>query len=146
MAKFEEYAPGVRIEGEADYGFWYVGRSPALVACGLVRQEWLPGEAGNGKTSQRVAFNQDGSARSIPPMGRMASQDMEFGYMRIQKSGALFRVLNALPATEIESRKAAAKAKAEQETWNLAKEAHRIQACQNAGRKAFYITLSKRIG
>jgi len=120
----QEYAPGVIVEWDGCFNAQYVGKAAALVASGLVQQSWLPGEDGNGKGAQSLIFLADGSAQLLKPKSHFKSFDIGFGGLQISKSGALFHVRKILAEIEAERRMALSDAKNEQETWQLAKQAH----------------------
>lgn len=101
-----------------------MGRAEALIACGLVKQCWLPGNPGNGKTLQSLIFLEDGTAQLLKPKSRLALQDIGFGALHISKSGNIYHVVKFLEKGELERRKAASAKESEQETWQLAKQVH----------------------
>ncbi len=121
----KEYAPGVNFGGDNDYvgASRYYGKAPALIASGLLKPEWLPGEAGNGKTAQSVVFHADGTAALLPARARLKSFDAGYGALSIQKSGRIFHVWRYWTKEEI-ARKATEKQESQaRETWLAAKEA-----------------------
>lgn len=120
----QEYAPGVTVDYESDTCIRYVGKSTALVASGLVQQYWLPGELGNGKTSQSLIFLVDGTVQLLKPKSHFKSFDLGFGGIKTWKSGSLFYVNLIFTKDESNRRMAVSDAKKEQETWQLAKQAH----------------------
>lgn len=123
----EEYAPGVRFEGDASYFGWseYFGKASDLIASGLVREEWLPGMQGNGKTSQKVAFSSDGAVTSLPPKGRFKSFDSGHGGLWITQSGNLgsFRVRRYWSSDERKKKEHEEQSAEARATWLAAKEA-----------------------
>lgn len=121
----KEYAPGVALEGDNSYtsSTNYSGKAQALINCGLIKPEWLPGVAGNGKTSQCVVFFPDGTARLLTPRSQFKSYDDGHGGVRITKSGDTYRVRRYWTREE-EFKKDAEKQEAKsRETWLAAKEA-----------------------
>lgn len=120
----QQYAPGVTIEWEGVCNASYVGKAAALIACGLVQQDWLPGMPGNGKGSQGLIFLEDGSAQLLKPRSQFRFFDIGFGGLQIRASGSLYHVRKIWSTAEAEVRKQAFEAKTAQETWQMAKQAH----------------------
>ncbi len=121
----KEYAPGVELNGDNSY-LWatsYSGKAPALIDSGLIKPEWLPGEAGNGKTSQSVVFLADGTARLLPVRSQFKSFDAGYGGLRIHKSGAIYHIWRYWTEEERAKKTAERQEAEERETWLAAKEA-----------------------
>lgn len=121
----KEYAPGVSFEGDNSYSqsSTYSGKAPALINSGLIKPEWLPGIAGNGKTSQSVVFLADGTARLLPARSQFKSFDAGYGGVRIGKSGDTYRVWRYWTTDEAFKKDVEKQEAKARETWLAAKEA-----------------------
>lgn len=107
------FAPGVK--RLADYLLCnrYTGSAEALVACGLVRLDQLPGQPGNGK----VRCTYDPAGRRVPQGRPTGSHDP--GRMTVERVTATrFRVDVNVSYDEQELRRAAYEVK-----WEVAREA-----------------------
>nr|MBL8411667.1 hypothetical protein [Dechloromonas sp.] len=123
----KDYAPGVRFEEDSFYHgtSTYFGKASDLIACGLVREEWLPGLQGNGKTSQTVVFSSDGTATRLPLRSRFKSFDSGHGGLSISKIGNMgnFRVWRHWSKEELEKKELERHSAEASATWLAAKEA-----------------------
>lgn len=115
----KEYAPGVSNDGEScrANATFYSGKAEALMACGLIRQEWLPGIPGNGKTMQSVVILRDGTAKLLPARSRFESFDAGFGGVYIRKSGATYHVRRYWTKDELAKKMAEEQEAEKRETW-----------------------------
>lgn len=125
--KINEFAPGVRqVYDHAEHGV-FIGKQDKLVACGLVRAEWFPGQPGNARTMLTVLLGANGCWEILKPRLRGASYDKGFGYIQITKQGGSFVVSKTWDKDERDRRERAEANCTEQETWKAAKAA-RLEA------------------
>lgn len=126
MYNSKQYAPGVEFsEGECTTVF--EGRAAPLVAAGVIKQSWLPGEPGNAKSSTSVVLDGEGNGIVLPPKSRGKKCDVGFGYLQIRKSGSLFRVIRGKTKKDKERQEAERLAARASETWAISKELSRQQ-------------------
>lgn len=115
--------PGVSVLERPDYDC-YEGTQDALMATGLFRLEWFPGQPGNGTTSSIWVFNDAERNGYKLKRGAKMKKENGFGRVRIFTSGAMRRAYIFLPPPEAARRKALEEACSKPEEWKLAKEAH----------------------
>lgn len=114
--------PGVSVLERCE-SICYEGTQDALMATGLFRLDWFPGQPGNGTTSSIFVFTD--AERNGYVLKRGAKQK-ENGYGRVQVygSGAVRRAWVYYPPAEVARRKVLNEACSKPEDWRLAKEAH----------------------
>lgn len=102
----------------------YEGTQDALMATGLFRLEWFPGQPGNGTTSSIFVFTDAERNGYILKRGAKLKKENGYGRVQIIISGSMRRAWITLPPTEAARRKALIEASSKPEEWKLAKEAH----------------------
>lgn len=117
----KQYAPGVKVV-ECDSFDDFEGHAAPLMAAGVIKKHWLPGEPGNGKGATLVVFDAEGDGIVAPPKSRGEKCEGDFGYLKILKSGNLFHVRKYRPKMERERREAARLAACTNETWRISKD------------------------
>ena len=122
-------SPGIKIEEWHDYSTMYEGKQATLIASGLFRAEWFPGQPGNGKSSTCFVFTDDTRRNGyIKKPGDKMPRENGFGRVRIISTGTaadpLFRAFIQHPPTEVARRKLEREACTGRNEWQLAKEAH----------------------
>ena len=116
-----QYAEGVKQE-RSFWGTEYTGSAESLVACGLVKQEWLPGVPGYGKCSRYIIFDENGVAIPLPnSKGKRPKHD--FGALHICRIGRKFKVQKLKTLAERQQMEAEQESKKRQEIWTQAKQA-----------------------
>lgn len=118
-----QYAPGVTCKEHYRGGVEYFGFAEDLVACGLIKAEWLPGVDGYGKTMRNVIFDKDGVAI---PLGscKGGKPKHDFGGVRILKLGKKFLVVKLLSIVENQQLEAEKERERDVAVWNAAKKAN----------------------
>lgn len=102
----------------------YEGTQDALMATGLFRLEWFPGQPGNGSTSSIFVFTDAEQNGYILKRGAKLKKENGYGRVQICGSGAMRRAWIIYPPAEAARRKALEEACSRSEEWKLAKEAH----------------------
>ena len=123
MARLDskQYAPGV-VLNERDDRSHFEGHADALIAAGVIKQEWLPGAPGNQVGSVLVVFDVHGNGIIAPPRSRIAQCEGDFGFLKVINSGNLFHVHKYQPKKDRERHEAARLAACTAETWQINKE------------------------
>ena len=116
-----QFAPGVELE-EYDYCSFFNGTPSALVAAGVLKQGWLPGEPGNQKSSANIVLDAEGNGVVLPPRSRVEKCEGDFGFLRIWKSGSRLRVQKQRPREEREQKEAENRVSCTKETWQVHKD------------------------
>lgn len=121
---FATYAPGVLYE-ESDTSIHFKGRAESLVAAGVVKHEWIPGQLDNAKSMTSIVLDAEGSGVVQPRNTRRNPDGTEFGSVYITKSGSLFHVLRCKSKKDREAAEAMRNSACARETWQISKDLHR---------------------
>ena len=116
-----QFAPGVELEEYYDRSV-FNGTPSALVAAGVLKQGWLPGEPGNQKTTANIVLDAEGSGVVLPSHSQVKKCEGDFGFLRIWKSGNLIHVHKFRPREEREQKEAENRVSCTKETWQVHKD------------------------
>lgn len=122
--------PGVTVLYRGGVVARYAGTMSALVATGLFRPEWFPGQPGNGVSSSTFVFTDDKGNGYMLKRGTANNQlENGFGRVSITRYGKNnFKVRKFHSVAEIKSAKAIQGAALHVEEWQMAKEARTNKA------------------